>query len=41
MHLLEQVEYLLEKGMSVEEIAKKLEKGKTEIELMLKFHIRL
>ncbi|WP_163101530.1 hypothetical protein [Peribacillus alkalitolerans] len=33
----EQIDELMEKGMSIEQIAKKLNKGKTEIELLLKF----
>ncbi|WP_169865003.1 hypothetical protein [Sutcliffiella halmapala] len=33
----EQVSHLVEKGYSLEEIAKKLDKGKTEIELLWKF----
>ncbi|WP_108669666.1 hypothetical protein [Peribacillus acanthi] len=33
----EQIDELLEKGLSLEQIAKKLNKGKTEIELLLKF----
>jgi hypothetical protein len=35
--LLEEVLYLKEQGLSFEEIAKKLHKGQTEIELLLKF----
>lgn len=35
--LYEQVELLLEQGLSTEEVAKKLNKGKTEIELLIKF----
>jgi hypothetical protein len=35
--LLNQVKILLNQGLSIEEIAKKLNKGKTEIELLLKF----
>lgn len=35
--LLNQVKILLNQGFSIEEIAKKLNKGKTEIELLLKF----
>ena len=37
----EQVFYLFEKGLGIEEIAKTLNKGKTEIDLLLKFHKRL
>lgn len=33
----DQVAHLVEKGHSIEEIAKKLDKGKTEIELLWKF----
>lgn len=36
--LLNEVFYLQKQGFNVEEIAKKLNKGKTEIELMLKFN---
>lgn len=36
--LKEQVEELLNSGKSIEQIAKQLGKGKTEIELILKFH---
>ncbi|MET0786163.1 MAG: hypothetical protein ABWY25_05605, partial [Paenisporosarcina sp.] len=36
--LQDQVAALSKAGKSVEEIAKLLEKGKTEIELMIKFH---
>ncbi|WP_396652991.1 DUF6115 domain-containing protein [Metabacillus arenae] len=36
--LTKQTIHLYEKGYSVEEIAKKLNKGKTEIELIIKFH---
>ncbi|MCM3600163.1 hypothetical protein M3175_05420 [Robertmurraya korlensis] len=35
--LLEEVVYLQEQGLTYEEIAKKLHKGRTEIELLLKF----
>ncbi|MFC9596872.1 hypothetical protein ACFTQL_02995 [Peribacillus butanolivorans] len=35
----EQVEYLADQGHSIEKIAKKLNRGKTEIELLLKFHM--
>jgi hypothetical protein len=35
--LLAQVQILQNEGLSIEEIAKKLNKGKTEIELLLKF----
>lgn len=35
--LLEEVVYLQEQGLTNEEIAKKLHKGQTEIELLLKF----
>ena len=37
LSLNEQVDYLAEQGLSIEEIAKKLNKGQTEIELLLKF----
>lgn len=37
MSLLEEVIYLQEQGLTYEEIAKKLHKGQTEIELLLKF----
>ena len=33
----EQVDYLAEQGLSIEEIARKLNRGQTEIELLLKF----
>lgn len=36
--LLNEVYLLQQQGFSVEDIAKKLNKGKTEIELLLKFH---
>lgn len=35
--LIDQVLYLKNQGMTIEEIARKLDKGKTEIELLLKF----
>ncbi|KMJ58662.1 hypothetical protein AB685_12360 [Bacillus sp. LL01] len=35
--LKDQVKYLIDEGLTSEEIAKKLNKGKTEIELLLKF----
>ncbi|MFD4928306.1 hypothetical protein ACFWMS_05140 [Peribacillus butanolivorans] len=35
----EQVEYLADQGHSIEKIAKKLNRGKTEIELLLKFRM--
>jgi hypothetical protein len=38
--LLAQVQILQNEGLSIEEIAKKLNKGKTEIELLLKFRQR-
>lgn len=37
LSLNEQVDYLAEQGLSIEEIAKKLNRGQTEIELLLKF----
>ncbi|MGE7601766.1 DUF6115 domain-containing protein [Peribacillus sp. NPDC097675] len=37
LSLNEQVDYLREQGLSIEEIAKKLNRGQTEIELLLKF----
>ncbi|KON68510.1 hypothetical protein AKG34_06570 [Peribacillus butanolivorans] len=39
LSLNEQVEYLADQGHSIEKIAKKLNRGKTEIELLLKFHM--
>ncbi|MFJ7747072.1 DUF6115 domain-containing protein [Peribacillus sp. NPDC097295] len=37
LSLNEQVNYLAEQGLSIEEIAKKLNRGQTEIELLIKF----
>ena len=39
LSLNEQVDYLAEQGLSIEEIAKKLNRGQTEIELLLKFQM--
>lgn len=39
LSLNEQVDYLLKQGLSTEEIARKLNKGQTEIELILKFRM--
>jgi hypothetical protein len=36
----EQVDYLTEQGQTVEEIARKLNRGQTEIELLLKFRMK-
>ena len=36
--LLDEVSVLLQKGLSTEEVAKKLNKGKSEIELLLRFN---
>ncbi|MFJ7849461.1 hypothetical protein ACIQZM_03985 [Peribacillus sp. NPDC097206] len=39
LSLNEQVDYLVEQGLSIEDIAKKLNRGQTEIELILKFRM--
>lgn len=39
LSLNEQVDYLVKQGLSTEEIARKLNKGQTEIELILKFRM--
>ena len=39
LSLNEQVDYLVEQGLSIEDIAKKLNRGQTEIELLIKFRM--
>jgi hypothetical protein len=38
--IMQQISYLKGEGLTVDEIAKKLNKGKTEIELFMKFHLK-